>query len=158
MTIAPTLQQYLDQRGMVYDLCAHPHTHCSMETAQAAHIPGKRLAKAVLVEQDDTHYLMVVVPSSHHVDLARLHRHFGQLLGLATEAELAALFPDCEIGAVPALGMAYGLNTVWDSALAEQPEIYLEGGDHENLLRLDGPCFRQLFADVPHGRFSDALG
>lgn len=155
MTIAATLQQYLDQHGVSYAACDHPRTHSSSETAKSAHIRGERLAKAVLVKRSDESYLLVVVPSAHHVDLARLHRQFGQLLGLATEPELVGLFPDCATGAIPAVGMAYGLETVWDSALAEQPEVYIEGGDHEHLLRLAGADFQRLFADVPHGRFSD---
>jgi Ala-tRNA(Pro) deacylase len=34
------------------------------------------------------------------------------------------------------------------------PDVYLESGDHEALVHLSGPAFRQLVAQAPHGRFS----
>ncbi len=156
MPVAQTLRNYLSSHGVDYEIVRHQHTGSSMETAEAAHIPGERLAKAVLVE-DDNGYLMVIVPSTHHVDLGVLHKTFERPLGLATEAELTKLFPDCEPGAMPALGQAYGIATVWDSALANEPEIYLEGGDHELVIRVSGERFRQLLADAPQGRFSHHL-
>lgn len=156
MPVAKTLRNYLTSHGVNYEIVRHPHTGSSMETAQATHISGERLAKAVLVE-DDTGYLMVIVPSIHHVDLGVLHKTLERPLGLATEAELAKLFPDCEPGAIPALGPAYGIATVWDSALAQEPEIYLEGGDHEVVIRISGEQFRKLLADAPQGSFSHHL-
>lgn len=156
MAVAERLKTYLDDQDIEHEVLLHPHTGSSMETAEAAHISGERLAKAVVV-RDEEGYLMVVIPSTHHVDLNVLHRQLGRLVGLATEAELARLFPDCEPGAVPALGVAYGLETVWDRALAEEPEIYFEGGDHELAVRVDGGQFRRLMGDAQQGRFSHHL-
>jgi Ala-tRNA(Pro) deacylase len=156
MPVAETLRNYLGSHGVNYEVVLHQHTGSSMETAEAAHIPGERLAKAVLVE-DDNGYLMVIVPSTHHVDLGILHKALERPLGLATEAELAELFPDCEPGAIPALGPAYGIAAVWDSALAQEPEVYFEGGDHELVIRVSSEQFRQLLADAPQGRFSHHL-
>jgi Ala-tRNA(Pro) deacylase len=143
MSIAPTLKAYLDARSGTYTLVPHAHTGSSMDTAASAHVPGDRLAKAVIVRSEDDP-LMVVVPSDYHVHLGLLHRHLGKEVGLATEAELAALFPDCEPGAVPAIGQAYGVRTLLDSTLLNEPEVYLEAGDHETLVRLAGEDFRVL--------------
>src|SRR5512144_389009 len=135
MPVATTLKAYLDQRGVTYDVVTHPPAASSLRTAEAAHLPGHRLAKAVVVGDEQGH-LVVVVPAPYAVDLGRLHRQFGRRLGLATEPELASLFPDCEPGVVPALGEAYGLETWWDRALLDAPEVFLEGGDHQTLLRI----------------------
>jgi len=143
MSIATTLKSFLEGKPVRYDLVAHPHTGSSMDTAAEAHVPGDRLAKAVIVKSDDDP-LMVVVPSDYHVHLGLLHRYLGEGVGLATETELATLFPDCEPGAVPALGQAYSLRTLLDSSLLDQPEVYLEAGDHETLVRLGGEDFRAL--------------
>ena len=147
MSIATTLRGHLNARSLPYTLVPHPHTGSSMDTAASAHVPGDRLAKAVIVKaQEDP--LMVVVPSDYHVHLGLLHRHLGGAVGLATEGELAALFPDCEPGAVPAVGQAYGLRTLLDSTLLNEPEVYLEAGDHETLVRLAGEDFRVLMEDT----------
>lgn len=147
MSIATTLKTYLDTRSITYTLVPHAHTGSSMDTAAAAHVPGDRLAKAVILTSEDEP-LMVVVPSDYHVHLGLLRRHLGKEVGLTTEAELASLFPDCEPGAVPALGLAYGVPTLLDSTLLNEPEVYLEAGDHETLVRLDGEEFRSLMKEV----------
>lgn len=157
MPVAETLKTYLDSRGIDHEVVLHPHTDSSMKTAEAAHIPGKRLAKAVVLE-DEQGYVMVVAPSVHHIDLGVLHKQLGRRLGLAIESELPNLFPDCEPGAVPALGEAYGIETLWDSALAEEPEIYLEGGDHQLLVRISAEHLQKLLSAVRQGRFSHHLG
>jgi Ala-tRNA(Pro) deacylase len=154
MAIAMTVSNYLDQYGVDYDILSHPHTVTSGQSAEAAHVPGTRLAKSVLLE-DDGGYLMVVLPSNRQVDLGELHRQMNRSLGLATESELVRLFSDCEIGALPALGPAYGIETVVDDAIAEQPDIYFEAGDHEQLVHVSAETFSTLLGDsTRHGRFS----
>jgi Ala-tRNA(Pro) deacylase len=147
MSIATTLRTYLEGRAITYALVPHPHTGSSMDTAASAHVPGDRLAKAVIV-QSQGEPLMVVVPSDYHVHLGLLHRYLGSEVGLATEQELSALFPDCEPGAIPVIGQAYGIRTLLDSTLLEEPELYLEAGDHETLVRVVGDDFRTLMEDA----------
>ena len=153
MTIAAKLKAYLDQRGVAYEVVTHPPAASSLRTAEAAHLPGHRLAKAVVVGDEQGH-LIVVIPAPFSVDLGRLHRQLGRRLGLATEPELAPLFPDCEAGVVPALGEAYGLETLWDRALLEAPELFLEGGDHQSLVRLPPAEWPKVLGSVRLGRFS----
>jgi len=147
MSVAATVQSCLDQRSIPYALVPHPHTGSSMDTAAAAHVPGDRLAKAVIVTHDETQ-LMVVVPSDYHVHLGSLHHRLGGALGLATESELAGLFPDCEVGAIPPLGAAYGLKTLVDSRLLGEPEVYFEAGDHESLIKVSAQAFSTLMGDA----------
>ncbi|HYQ92873.1 MAG TPA: YbaK/EbsC family protein [Candidatus Competibacteraceae bacterium] len=153
MTIAATLKAYLDQRAAVYEVITHPPAASSLRTAEAAHLSGHRVAKAVVVGDEQGH-LVVVVPSPYLVELGLLHRQLGRRLGLATEPELAHLFPDCESGAVPAIGEAYGLETLWDRALWEEPELFLEGGDHQTLLRIRQAELQKVLGPVRTGQFS----
>jgi len=154
MAIATTVSNYLAEHGIDYDILSHPHTATSGQSAQASHVPGTRLAKSVILE-DDLGYLMVVVPSSRQVDLGEIHRQMKRNLGLATESELGQLFQDCEIGALPALGPAYGIETVVDDLIAEQPDIYFEAGDHEQLIHVSAEAFNSLLGEMAaHGRFS----
>ncbi len=154
MSIAVTVLDYLDDHDVNYDVVTHTHTATSSESAQASHIPGRQLAKSVLLE-DDGGYLMVVLPSDRKVNLGELHRVVRRNLGLATETELGGLFLDCEVGALPAVGPAYGIETIVDDAIAEQPDVYFEAGDHEQLIHVSAEDFNALLGEsVRHGRFS----
>lgn len=154
MAIATTVSNYLAEHDVAYDVLTHPHTATSGESAEAAHVPGTRLAKSVVLE-DDHGYLMVVLPSTRQVNLGELHRQLNRSLGLATEGELGSLFSDCEIGALPAVGPAYGMETLVDDALAEQSDIYFEAGDHEQLIHVTAETFQSLLGEeARHGRFS----
>jgi len=143
MTISNKLEVHLKTHSIAYELIPHPHTESSMVTAAVAHVPGDRLAKAVIVKDGDD-YLMVVVPSDYRVHLGALHRKLGRNVGLATESELVSLCPDCDEGAVPPVGGAYGLKSMVDKGLLEQPEVYFEAGDHEHLVKMTGSNFHAL--------------
>jgi len=147
MTIANRLKAHLEAHSIAYELIPHPHTESSMVTAAAAHVPGDRLAKAVILRDGDD-YLMAVVPSDYHVHLGALHRQLGREVGLATEPEVASLFPDCDEGAAPPVGAAYGLKAMVDKGLLGEPEVFFEAGDHENLVRVNGRDFTALQADA----------
>ena len=147
MTMAANLRSYLERRSLPFETLAHSFTQNSMRTASAAHVPGDRLAKGVVIRVEDT-YLLVVVPSDYRVHLGMLHHYLGREVGLATESEVAQLFPDCDPGAVPPLGAAYRIRTLVDERLLRQPEIYFESGDHCNLVKVDGEQFARLVADA----------
>ena len=148
MTIAANLKTYLEGRSVPYETLSHPHTQSSVDSADTAHVPRGQLAKAVIVKESDSGYLMVVVPSDVHVHLGRLHQLLGHEVGLATEEELVRLFPDCETGAIPPLGAAYRLRTLVDSSLMDQPDIFFESGDHRNLVKVSGEGFASLLDDA----------
>jgi Ala-tRNA(Pro) deacylase len=153
MAIALTLQQYLAEHGVDYDVLPHRPTLSSMRTAEASHVPGDCLAKAVLLKED-AGYLLAVLPASHHLRLGELATQLDRKLGLATEQEIETVFRDCERGAVPPIGPAYGVESVVDDSIAEQPEIYFEGGDHATLVHMTAAQFARLTAGSHHGRFS----
>ena len=153
MAISKTLQRYLDGQGIQFDLMPHKHTFNSSSTAEAAHVPGDSLAKAVLLE-DPQGYLMAVIPSTHRLNLAMLRSTLHRPLELATEGELTDLFPDCELGAIPPLGSAFGLDTVVDQSLLNRPEIWFEAGDHEDVVHISGSQFRNLLENAARAHFS----
>jgi len=153
MPIAQTLKKYLTKKRVKYDVIAHELTNSSMRTAEACHIPGDRLAKAVLL-RDEMGYAIAVLPASRHIRLSDLKRQFGDDVRLASEPEIAELFQDCARGAIPALGECYGLDTVIDASIEDQPEIYIEGGDHATLVHMSQEQFAGLTSTAQHGRFS----
>lgn len=157
MATATTVESYLRRQQIPYEVVAHPHTHTSLQSARAAHLAPDCMAKAVLLH-DSGSYVMAIIPGTHHLQLGRLRRQLGRDLGLATENEMASLFRDCEPGALPALGPAYGIETVWDDSLRAQSELCFEAGDHEHLLRLKCGDYLALLSSCPHGTFSEPTG
>jgi Ala-tRNA(Pro) deacylase len=153
MTIAHTLKNYLDQEQVPYELVAHRHTATSLRSANTAHIDPTRLAKAVLLEQDleHSHFVVAVVPASHRLQLGEAGRQLGRKVHLATEDDAAMLFEDCETGAIPALGPAYGIDTIVEDSLLAQALVYFEAGDHEHLVRMATQDFLRVLGDCPHG-------
>ncbi len=152
MTIAPTLQRYLDQ-NVTYEVIPHEPTLSSMRTAEACHISGDGLAKGIVLRRDGG-YMLAVLPASHHIRLAELRRQIGDDVDLADEMEIDQLFRDCARGAVPPVGECYGLDVIVDDSMQEQPEVYLESGDHETLLHMSQAQFARVTAHAQHGRFS----
>lgn len=156
MSIPKKLKEFLDSSGVYYEILSHHYTESSMDTAQTARLPGENIAKSVILE-DDNGYLMAVVPATHHVQLGHLGHQLNRHLGLATEQELPNLFSDCEVGAIPPIGQAYGMEVVLDDCLAECSDIYFEAGDHTDLIHMRGEDFRHLMRDAGHGQFSQHI-
>jgi len=153
MSVADTLVKYLAEQDVPFDVLVHKRAEHSAESAREAHIPGGSLAKSVLLE-DEQGYVIAVLPAVNRLDFGELHRQFNRLLNLAGEPALAAVFQDCEPGAVPAMAPAYGLSALVDDQLAEQADIYFEAGDHEHLVHVSGETFSGLMSDARFGRFS----
>ena len=155
MKISSKLKDYLQQRNIEYRVVTHPHSEYSMETAEKAHVSGDALAKGVLVRDDDG-YLLVVIPADFHIELEALRRLLGQEVSMVDEPVLGEVFSDCELGAVPPIGMAYGIKTLWDpeSSLGQLDEVYFEAGDHQTLVRISGEHFHELMAPAERGKFS----
>lgn len=153
MGIASSLQHYLDGRGVAYDVMAHDRTLRSTTTAEASGIPEGNLAKGVLIKSKEG-YVLAIVPASHHVLLSEVCSWLRQSVSLATEREVATVFHDCELGAVPPVAGAYGLPAVMDSSLEGFNDIYFEGGDHRTLVHLKSREFHRLMFEVPHAHIS----
>jgi len=146
MGIAITLKEYLTDHGSSYQVIEHIRTNSALETSEVAHVPGDRLAKSILLGDEDR-YLLAVIPATHRLEISKLSEMVKHRLQLINESEMAGAFSDCEIGAMPPLGEAYGIDTWVDPSLLDQPEIYFEAGDHQALIKMSGEDFRNLLKD-----------
>jgi len=154
MSVAPKLQQYLDRRRVTYEIVPHRPTASALQNARVCHIPASQLAKAVLLDTEDD-YLLAILPSDRRIELDELGEELGTRPRLAAESELPAIFDDCAPGAVPALGVGYGVATIVDDSLEAQPDVYFEGGDHATLVHMEQAEFARLTEQARHGRFSE---
>ena len=130
------LATFLQQKKVSYETMKHPPTFTAQELAAAEHVTGDRVAKVVIAAAGEKFY-MLVVPASYNVRFDRLAKMVGSKeCRLATEDEIANLFPDCELGAMPPFGREYGLETFIDNHLAGQPDIIFESGHHDEAIRM----------------------
>lgn len=157
MTIAATIATYLADKGVPYEIVSHRHSGDSLDTAVAAQVPGDKLAKAIVLK-DEEGCLVAVLPALWKIKMSQIHKVAGRPhLQLVTEDQLGPLFEDCEVGAVPAIAQAYGLATVWDESLASADPVYFEGGDHVSLVRISGADFRKLMAGAGCGTLGEPV-
>jgi Ala-tRNA(Pro) deacylase len=149
MAMSPTLQKFLTDNAIAYEILPHALTSTSLNSASAAHVPGSNMAKSVILEDEDG-YLMAVIPATEHVKIRELNQTLHRNMGLATERELYQLFQDCDLGAIPPVGMAYGVATIVDDSLMRSNDVYFEAGDHAELIHVKGASFRKLMQDSLH--------
>ena len=149
MTMARSVRQHLNKVGVQYEILNHPHSSTSRQSAQRAHLPASQVAKAVMTRDGDK-YLLCVIPSGNRLVFSWLNSCMNGDYRLCEEAELQHLFDDCEFGAVPALGQVYGFPVIWDEKLGQLKDVYIESGDHENLIHLDQGAFQELMGLQEH--------
>jgi Ala-tRNA(Pro) deacylase len=142
--LAQKLKDYLDRHQVKYVTIKHSPAYTAQEIAAAAHVPGKDLAKTVIVKVDGK-MAMAVLPASYKVDVAQLREALGaREVELATEAEFKNRFPGCEVGAMPPFGNLYDMNVFVAASLAEDEEIAFNAGTHTELVRMAYPDFVRL--------------
>lgn len=128
--------EYLDSKGIQYELTQHRPTFTAQQMAAEEHIPGMNVAKPVVVKADDTYHLCVL-PACCKIDMDALKSELGaSSIELANEDELARLFEDCSLGAEPPFGDLYSLDTLMDETLESDPYIVFQAGTHESAIRM----------------------
>ncbi len=138
------LKQFLDDHDVKYVSISHSPAYTAQTIAAAAHIPGKELAKTVIVKIDDK-FAMAVLPASYRVHLGHLKAAVSaDHVELATEAEIKSLFPDCEPGAMPPFGNLYDMDVYVAEQLTQDEEIAFNAGGHTELLRMSYKDFEKL--------------
>ncbi len=138
------LKEFLDEHKVRYTTMSHSSAYTAQEIAAATHIPGKALAKTVIVKMD-SRMTMVVLPAAHKIDLHLLKKAAGAAnVELATEAEFKEVFPDCETGAMPPFGNLYGLPVLVAQSLTDNIEIAFNAGTHTEVMKLDFADFDRL--------------
>jgi Ala-tRNA(Pro) deacylase len=144
MPVLGKLRSFLDDAGVEYEMLRHERAFTSEAVAAAQHVPGRELAKVVIVRAGDR-FLMATLPATSRLDLHKLAELAGERHAvLATEEELARLFPGCEVGAMPPFGNLFDLPVYADRQLADDERIVFEAGTHTDTVRLAWADFVRL--------------
>lgn len=130
------LTDYLDENDKKYVVVKHAPAYTAQEVAASAHVPGKEMAKTVILKVDGD-MKMIVLPSNYDVDFDSVKEALGaDEVKLASEDEFESLFPDCELGAMPPFGKLYEMDTLVAEPLTEDEEIAFNAGTHKELVKM----------------------
>jgi len=138
------LRAYLDKAHIDYKVQAHQPAFSAPRIAQAAHVPGRELAKVVIIWLD-TRLVMAVLPSTQHIDLGHLRELTGaRNVRLAREEEFAARFDQCELGAMPPFGNLYDMEVFVAESLTEDEVISFNACTHTEIMTMAYEDFERL--------------
>ena len=136
MTVLMKLKEYLEKNRVRYEVGYHERVYTSQEIAAAMHVPGRELAKVVMVKADGKE-VMLALPASCQVETKKLKKALQcRKLKIAKEGEFKELFPDCEVRAMPPFGNLYHLEVWVDQVLTEDEFIFFRAGSHVEILKI----------------------
>lgn len=139
------LEEYLRENEVPFQVQHHAAAFTAQEVAAAEHVPGRMVAKVVVVRAQDGNLALLALPAPEQVDLEKA----GEVLGapevrLAREEEFAGTFPDCEVGAMPPFGNLYGVPVYVEKSLAEDETIVFQAGTHTDTMSVKYEDFEKL--------------
>jgi Ala-tRNA(Pro) deacylase len=141
--------EFLDGSAVRYATIHHPVEYTAPEAAQAAKVPGRQMAKVVIVWLDER-LALVVVPSTKDVNLDLLRRETAaQDVRLAEENEFVNRFTECQLGAVPPFGNIFGMETFIDRGMAQEDRIAFAAGTHSDVIVMRFMDYTRLVRPLP---------
>lgn len=131
-----TVGKWLEERHVDYEILEHPTAFTAMEIAEAQHLSGQQVIKAVIVETDQG-TMMCVLPAIHVIDFEKFKKALGlKEAALLEEAKAAHLFPGSEVGAMAPIGKLANLPLYLDESLKENQWVAFNGGTHQQLIKM----------------------
>ncbi|MBW8183850.1 aminoacyl-tRNA deacylase [Shewanella nanhaiensis] len=154
MAIAITLESFLNDNHVNYSLVKHRRTLSALDSSSAAHLPCTQVVKSVMLVSNDGDYLMAGLSAGRRLSVLKLSELMGEAYHLVDEEALLSLFSDCEEGAIPGIAEAYGIKMILDKPLIDEESVYIEGGDHCHLIRLNHLQYTPLLSGTLLGDIS----
>jgi Ala-tRNA(Pro) deacylase len=144
MALPVRVAKVLQQERMPFLTFKHPPAYTAQEQAAVSHVPGMRSVKVVICIADGQP-LQAVLPAHYSLDFESLRVLAGAaVLRLAREDEIAALYPDAEVGAMPPFGTIYGHRVFVERCFVGEPELVFSAGTHT-----DSVCMHYFdFAEI----------
>ena len=157
MAVSEHLRAFLEAAKVKYAVAKHPVVYTAQEIAAAQHIPGRQLAKCVLVNTDRGPVL-AVLPAIHLIDLKKLKSLLGaKRLTIAKETDIKQRFPDVEVGAMSPFGNLYQVPVVVDRELGQSEDIAFNAGSHTETIKMRYRDFAALVKPTS-GSFGKQIG
>jgi Ala-tRNA(Pro) deacylase len=128
-TVFQRIETWLKQQGVPFTVLRHEPVFTS---EQAAAIRGTSLAsgaKALVVKAGEK-FVLIVLPADRKLDSKKAREVFGvKSIRFANKEEVVEL-TGLQPGSIPPFGSLFNLPTYCDLALAENPSINFNAGDH----------------------------
>ncbi len=137
------LPEFLNEKRVPYEMIVHPPAYTAQKRARFLHVPGRHLAKCVLLARPRG-YLLAVLPAICQVDLAQLTAIHDQPVRLATDLEVANVFQDCEWGVLTPFGSLYGLQTILEDCFEPDSTMVFEAHFHAITIRMTCRDFERI--------------
>ena len=151
MVIPSRLLHLLKTNRVGYQTQKHQTAYTAQEIAAASHVPGRQLAKCVLVNTDRGPVL-AVLPAIYLIDLKKLKTLLrAKTLTIGKEADIKQRFSDVEVGAMSPFGNLYQVPVVVDRVLAESAQIVFNAGSHTETIKMAYADFARLVAPTTGG-------
>ena len=148
--------EILHDEGVSFECSQHPVTYTAQQLAAVEHVPGRCVAKPVLLFADGE-YILSVIPAPNRVDLSRVvDVLMASEVRLAGEDEMASVFNGCELGAEPPIGPLFGLKTLVDYTLMEEDSLIFQAGSHTRCVRISRVDFERI-TDPSYGDIIETL-
>ncbi len=135
--------EFLSAQEVPFETLVHPPAFTAQKRARFLHLPGRQVAKVVLL-RGPSGYVLAVVPATRRVDAERLTEALGGPVRLAEDDEIARVFHDCEWGVVPPFGTLYGLPVLLDESITPDTLMVFETTTHAEAVRLLCRDFERL--------------
>ncbi len=140
----PKLLDYLTRNNVDFELHTHPNAYAAQDVAFKAGVPGRLFAKTVMVKLDGE-LAMAVLPADSKVDFHLLRTTAdAHTICLALEEDFVALFPSCEMGAMPPFGNLYAMKVFVAGSLIRAESIAFNAGTHTEVLTMPFWQFEKL--------------
>lgn len=123
------LHDRLQQSGVPFTVLRHAPVYTSEEAAAVRGTPLASGAKALVVKAGDR-FVLLVLPADRKLDSRRAREALGvRSIRFASREEVEGL-TGLQPGSIPPFGSLFNLPTYCDPALADNPSINFNAGDH----------------------------
>ena len=144
-----SLMTWLDSAGVDYELHEHDRSLTALATARAEGVDPHTFEKVVWVRSDEGGDALIVLDANDHLDLAKARDVLRSgKVKLVPEEELVKLAPDCDPGAMPAVGSLFGLPTYADLHVSDSAEVSFNAGSHTMAVRVDRAAWEKALGVV----------
>jgi len=138
------LEQYFRENEVTFEVMTHGLAYTMPEVAASLHVPGRQVAKVVMVKADEK-LAMLVISSPDRLNFANVRALLdAKDVRLAQEKEFSHLFPDCEVGGMPPFGNLYGVPVYVGKTLSNEANIVFRAGTHQEVMKITYADFARL--------------
>jgi len=127
--------EYLEGRGVPFDLVPHDKAFTSIDEARALGIETDAVVKTLLLDTVAGHVL-AVIPGDRRLDMRLVEDVVGDKhVHLATEQEIERDLPSLELGSLPPLGGLLKVHAYVDPGVFEHETIVFAAGVQTESIR-----------------------